>query len=153
DVIFGGSGTRVARNDPGDTSASGHARDADVIVGDNGNIFRVVGTNGVGGGAVLAFTYDNYGSLQVIPRTVPALDYTVGTRAAADLGGDDTVNGEAGDDVIFGLTGNDVMLGGGQDDDLVGGTGTDRLYGGAGEDGLLGDDGRFAVSRNGQTEP
>src|SRR5205814_9458859 len=38
DIIFGGAGTRVGRNDPGDAAATGHARDADVILGDNGNI-------------------------------------------------------------------------------------------------------------------
>src|SRR5262249_45233585 len=47
DIIFGGSGTHTARNDLGDTSAAGHARDADFILGDNGNIYRLVGVNGV----------------------------------------------------------------------------------------------------------
>src|SRR5262249_31608252 len=46
DTIFGGAGTRTARNDAGDTSAAGHARDADVILGDNGNIFRPLAANG-----------------------------------------------------------------------------------------------------------
>src|SRR5262249_45252429 len=41
DLIFGGSGTRTDRNDAGDTTAAGHANDADAIAGDNADIFRV----------------------------------------------------------------------------------------------------------------
>ena len=76
DTIFGGAGTRIARNDPGDTSAAGHARDADTILGDNGNIFRPVGS----GGAFLTFNYDNYGPAKIIPRVFQILDYTPGSR-------------------------------------------------------------------------
>ena len=42
DTIFGGSGEDVDRNTPGDTTPEGHAHDADMILGDNGNIFRIV---------------------------------------------------------------------------------------------------------------
>jgi Ca2+-binding RTX toxin-like protein len=152
DTIFGGAGTRVARNDLGDLSANGHARDADVILGDNGNIFRLIGINGVSGGAYLTFNYDNYGALKIIPRPVQLLDYTPG-GSPTDLGGADLIHGEAGDDFIHGETGNDVLAGDGQDDQIIGGTGNDRIYGGAGEDSILGDDGRFVLSRNGLTEP
>src|SRR5262249_25962079 len=38
DEIHGGNGTAESRNDAGDTSTTGHARDADVILGDNGTI-------------------------------------------------------------------------------------------------------------------
>src|SRR5262249_29958913 len=68
DTIFGGAGTRTARNDPGDTTAAGHARDADTLLGDNGNILRLVGTNGVSGGGFLPFTYHSYGPAKGIPR-------------------------------------------------------------------------------------
>ncbi|HYW20936.1 MAG TPA: DUF4347 domain-containing protein [Nodularia sp. (in: cyanobacteria)] len=151
DIIFGGAGTSINRNDVGDTSAQGHARDADVIIGDNGNIFRLVGTNGVSKGQFLTFTYDNYGSFKIIPRAVELLYYTLGGNSA-DLGNDDLIRGEAGDDVIHGMTGNDVIFGDGQDDDIYGGVGSDRLYGGTGEDGILGDDGKIYTSRNGLTE-
>ena len=69
DLIFGGSGNHTARNDAGDTTANGHARDADVIIGDNGNIFRLVGVNNIVGGTAtgiaysagfLSFNYDNH---------------------------------------------------------------------------------------------
>ncbi|WP_413172043.1 DUF4347 domain-containing protein [Anabaena azotica] len=151
DVIFGGAGTSINRNDVGDTSANGHARDADVIIGDNANIFRLVGTNGVSQGKFLTFTYDNYGNLKIIPRAVEQLDYTLGGNSS-DLGNDDLIRGEAGDDVIYGMTGNDVIFGDGQDDDIYGGAGSDRIYGGTGEDGILGDDGKIYTSRNGLTE-
>ena len=53
DLIFGGAGTEIAstttrltlrRTAP--TAADMHARDADTIVGDNGDIIRIVGVNG-----------------------------------------------------------------------------------------------------------
>ncbi len=46
DTIFGGAGTQLGYNTWGDESADGHARDADVILGDNGNIFSLVGVIG-----------------------------------------------------------------------------------------------------------
>ena len=62
DLIFGGSGIAVARNAIGDatltaapsttdlsqitTTPNGHANDSDAIVGDNGDIIRLVGING-----------------------------------------------------------------------------------------------------------
>jgi Ca2+-binding RTX toxin-like protein len=152
DTILGGAGTRIARNDPGDATAEGHARDADTIVGDNGNIFRLVGTNGVNSGSFLKFTYDNYSNnLPIIPRAIELLDYVQG-GSPNNLGSDDLIHGEAGDDTIHAMTGNDVVFGEGQDDDIYGGTGSDRLYGGTGEDGIIGDDGKILTSRNGQTE-
>lgn len=153
DILFGGAGTRIARNDLGDTSTTGHASDADYLVGDNGNIFRLAETNGTGGGGFLVFNYDSYGPAKIIPRAVQPLDYTPGVAAGTDIGGNDTIHGEAGDDFIHGETGNDILFGEGQDDQLIGGAGNDRIYGGAGEDSILGDDGRFILSRNGLTEP
>jgi len=53
DIIFGGAGTEIARNlDPAGTdvlipASSAHASDADTIVGDNGDIVRIVGINHV----------------------------------------------------------------------------------------------------------
>ena len=153
-TIFGGAGTqtRTSRNDNGDLRAEGHARDADTLLGDNGNIFRLVGTNGTDNGGFLQFTYDNYSTLMtIIPRAFQLLDYTLGGDAS-DIGTDDFVHGEAGDDVIHGMTGNDILFGEGQDDDIFGGTGHDRIFGGAGIDGVLGDDGKIITSRNGETE-
>jgi Ca2+-binding RTX toxin-like protein len=151
DIIFGGAGTRVARNDPGDESDDGHALDSDVILGDNANIYRVVGTNKKDSGDFLAFTYDNYGNVTIIPRTIHHLDYTPGGDPS-DIGNDDLIHGEASDDLIHGMTGNDVIFGEAQDDDIYGLSGHDRIYGGTGQDGILGDDGRIWTSRNGEKE-
>src|SRR5262249_41415341 len=57
DLIFGGSGTPIPRNAIGDATIdrttslitnnpNGHANDSDAIVGDNGDIIRLVGVNG-----------------------------------------------------------------------------------------------------------
>ena len=48
-LIFGGDGLRAGREDAGDSSANGHAHDSDVIVANNGDVFRLVGANGVYG--------------------------------------------------------------------------------------------------------
>ncbi|MBR9911354.1 MAG: hypothetical protein GYB33_13485, partial [Gammaproteobacteria bacterium] len=160
DLLFGGAGTATDRNHSGDASASGHARDADLIIGDNGNIFRIVGINGsANADQYLNFNYDNYnsdtGSLHKITvRAAQLLDYTPGghdfdaVAAATDLGAADEVHGESGDDFIYGMVGNDLLFGDGQDDDIIGGQGHDWVSGGSGDDGVLGDDGRIYTSRN-----
>jgi Ca2+-binding RTX toxin-like protein len=155
DVIFGGAGTDVARNNMGDELVSGHARDADMILGDNGNIFRLVSI-GTNGSSYLTFNYDNYNSLKIVPRAADLLDYTPGgidydAAAADDIGFADEIHGESGDDFIYGMVGNDVLFGEGQDDDLIGGYGNDWISGGTGQDGVLGDDGRIYSSRNSAT--
>jgi Ca2+-binding RTX toxin-like protein len=167
DTIYGGAATpaQLARDSAGSSGVDSHARDADVIVGDNGNIYRLVGINGVSTGHYLSFNYDASsgtdvrGSLRIIPRAVQLLDYTAGgpdynpAQAALDRGGDDVIHGEGGDDIAYGMKGNDVLYGEGQNDDLIGGYGNDWISGGTGDDGVLGDDGRLKTSRNGLTEP
>ncbi|MHC4396737.1 MAG: hypothetical protein ACYS1A_13895 [Planctomycetota bacterium] len=159
DIIFGGAGTDIARNDLGDETETGHARDADMILGDNGNIFRLVGINGADSGAFLTFYYDNYSAaLRIIPRAAELLDYHPGGLdynpalsphpAANDIGAADEIHGESGDDFIYGMVGSDILFGDGQDDDLIGGYGSDWISGGTGRDGVLGDDGRIYTSRN-----
>jgi Ca2+-binding RTX toxin-like protein len=151
DLIFGGAGTAITRNDLGDESATGHARDADTIVGDNGNIFRLIGA----GGAYLTFNYDIYSTdLRIIPRAVELLDYTNGgtnvdpSANFNNRGTADEIHGEAGDDTIYGQRGNDALFGDGQSDDIIGGIGDDWISGGTGADGVIGDDGRIMTSRN-----
>src|SRR5205814_5978309 len=58
DLIFGGTGTDIDRkyevaekSDLAIAVRDQHGRDADMIVGDNGNVFRVVGTKGLPTGA------------------------------------------------------------------------------------------------------
>src|SRR5262249_24326040 len=101
-MLFGGSGTEISRNDPGDSTTNAHARDADVIVANNGLIFDIVGTNGTSGGTFPTFNYDNTtgGTLHVIPRAVTLLDYTrggptfAGAAAANDILAATEIHGE-----------------------------------------------------------
>ena len=174
DMLYGGAGnpTRLARNDfvGDDTTAPGsddpqipfenrHARDADVIMGDNANIYCVVdGTTG----NYLQFSYDqdlgyeSRGSLRIVPRAVEFLDYGYTYTDLADpfslsfdaRGIGDLMYGESGDDIIHGMTGDDVLFGNSEDDDLYGEAGNDWISGGTGEDGILGDDGLIKTSRN-----
>jgi len=179
DLLFGGAGTDISYNNIGDATIgadgtitpvkNGHARDADMILGDNGDIHRLRGVNGVLGvgatgiatsGGYLNFNYDinrpgEPGSdLRIIARSATLVDYTVGgpdynpTGAASDIGGNDEVHGESGDDFIYGMKGDDKLFGDGQDDDLIGNWGNDWISGGTGSDGALGDDGRIYTSRN-----
>jgi Ca2+-binding RTX toxin-like protein len=181
DLIFGGAGTDIARNDIGDATVdasgnvtvnpSGHAIDADTIVGDNGRILRLVGVSGVqvattatGRPGIPAPAAISTSSTTTTPPTpihtydrmwpeVEHLDYTPGgilydDRAAQDRGGADELHGESGDDVLYSQKGNDVLYGEGQDDDAIGGYGHDWISGGTGNDAVIGDDGRIMTSRN-----
>jgi Ca2+-binding RTX toxin-like protein len=178
DYIFGGAGIAIGRNDIGattfglasedgathviTTAADGHSRDADFIMGDNANVYRLVNS---GTDSFLNFNYDNIYGIQIIPRAMQQLDYTLGggdyagggynalgqatpSGKPADNGAADLIHGESGDDYIFGMTGSDVIFGEGQDDDIVGGYGNDWISGGTGQDGVLGDDGLIRTSRN-----
>jgi Ca2+-binding RTX toxin-like protein len=143
DLIFGGAGIDIARSDAGDLS---HGRDSDMILGDNGNIYRIVGTPG--------FNYDDGYGEQIVVRAAKLLDYTPGGKdyddagQALDIGAVDEIHGESGDDFIYAQVGNDVVFGEGQDDAIVGGYGNDWISGGTGDDAVLGDDGRIFASRN-----
>jgi Ca2+-binding RTX toxin-like protein len=177
DLLFGGSGgSDIARLDAGDTSTKGHSSDSDAIVGDNGDIFRLVGVNFNGsqqiapadgpstlaGGLIktsngfLAFNYDTYDpSQKIVVRAVRLIDYTPGgldfinkVAAAGDIGAADEIHGGKGDDFIYGGKSNDVLFGDGQNDSIIGGYGADWISGGNGDDGILGDDGRIFASRN-----
>ena len=92
-LIFGQSGNNAGREDCGSgtinaanqciTSANGHAHDSNVIVANNGDIMRLVGTNGTYGAAngvamsigTLNFNYDVFGyataSERIIARATP----------------------------------------------------------------------------------
>jgi Ca2+-binding RTX toxin-like protein len=97
DLLFGGAGTQAGRNQDvafadGTAAANVHARDADTIVGDNGRIVRIVGTNGTDLAPADAddqryvrFVYDDYSTAtgydangKLVVRGVHLLDYTPG---------------------------------------------------------------------------
>ncbi|MEX0330675.1 MAG: LEPR-XLL domain-containing protein [Puniceicoccaceae bacterium] len=195
DIIFGGAGVDIDYNDIGDatwyddiattydeqvilTDPTGHANDADFIMGDNANVYRIVETNADPQAPDVFRTYnydesfttdegsEDRGEIRIIPRAMEQLDYTLGGADYATLGQDytpsgaaiidgvadnglaDIIHGEAGDDYIFGMTGSDAIYGEGQDDDIVGGYGNDWIAGGTGQDGVVGDDGLLLTSRN-----
>ena len=142
DTLYGGNNDATDRNNAGDGSAS---RDADVLIGDNGDIHRIVGDGGY-----VSYAYDT-GDDPIVVRTATLLDYTPG-GADSDIGDGDTIRGESGDDEIYGMTGNDILFGDAGNDNLIGGVGNDWISGGTGSDGVLGDDGRIYTSRNGTEE-
>ena len=73
DTIFGGSQAMINSDPPTNDLP---AEDADVIVGDNGNIFRIVGINGENTGGFLDFDYSDYDPLvEIVPRVLKLLDY------------------------------------------------------------------------------
>ena len=174
DILFGGSGTHILRNDIGDatiaantnvitTTAKGHANDSDMILGDNGDIFRLVGVNNTPTATptFLSFNYDDYTNglaapdqVKIVVRAARLIDYTPGgtdynpAGYATDIGKRDEVHGESGDDFVYGMGAMTSLYGDGQDDDIVGGWGNDWISGGTGDDGMIGDDGRIFTSRN-----
>jgi Ca2+-binding RTX toxin-like protein len=83
DTLFGGAGVRLVRNSFGDLAEDGHAHDADVVLGDNADVFRLVGRGGIASSpsAFLTFTYDTYSQAErIIPRAYTLVDYTQGGR-------------------------------------------------------------------------
>ncbi len=174
DLVYGGSGARRAA---ATTVVAGHGTDSDTIVGDNGQIFRLVRTDltKATGTAYLGFTYDSYtDAVRLLPRAVVLLDYTPGGPDRVpghfptgvdssnpgntvvgdwtEIWGTDEVHGEGGDDTVYLGGGNDVAFGDAGDDDIIGGWGHDWISGGTGQDGVLGDDGRIFTFRNGSAE-
>ncbi|HEY3922827.1 MAG TPA: hypothetical protein VGL76_12045 [Gaiellaceae bacterium] len=169
DLIFGGSGTQLDRLENGDLTPQGDANDSDTIVGDNGDIIRLVGTDGkygVADGGVtkaatgfLSYNYDDYTNAlplaqqeKIVVRGVKLIDYTAGgvtynPVAVNDIGTGDEIHGENGDDFIYGGLGDDVLYGEAQNDTIIGNIGSDWISGGTGDDGLLGDDGEVYASR------
>ena len=89
-MILGGSGNAdVARNDMGATGANSEAHDADVVVANNGDIVRLVGTTHSAAAGFLHYGYDTAafesgGSERIVARAVKLLDYTPG---GTDLNG------------------------------------------------------------------
>ncbi len=173
DMIFGGSGQRIERNEYTESPsgvagevvdiliADRHSRDADMVMGDNGDIFRILGASG----QYLSFNYDTLddvasehygagdlsrGTDRIVIRGADLLDYTEGGDAfgAPSYGVADEVHGEGGDDSVYGMVGDDSLFGDADDDDIIGGHGNDWISGGTGLDGVIGSDGRIYTSRN-----
>ena len=180
DLIFGGAGTDITRSDIGEamtarssglpssaaddliiTHAGGHAHDADVILGDNGRILRLVGVNGVqralnsdvyangvqSTGGYLNFNFDFNGTVaegygsdgnaatydRIIVRAVQFLDY--------HEGGNDFTPSATNDRGL-----GDELHGESGDDTIYGMTGADVLFGEGQDDDLIGGYGNDWIS-------
>jgi Ca2+-binding RTX toxin-like protein len=144
-----------------------HARDADTIVADNGDIFDLVGinhTDRLSGKGFLTFNYDSgqnglvyvpgtlppagqtytnfWGGTQfIIPRAVKLIDYTIG---GPDFNPTQAATDIGGAAEIHGESGDDMIYGGPGNDKLFGDAQNDQIVGGWGNDwidGGTGDDG------------
>ncbi|MDO9175567.1 MAG: hypothetical protein Q7V62_12245, partial [Actinomycetota bacterium] len=183
DWITGGAGTQLGRNNgfsatadsnltdtqygedvvtitDGTTFANKHGRDSDAIVGDNGDIVRIVGVNHIdvnphpetnpNGQNYVTFNYDTYGGEKIVVRGIRLLDYTPGgpdfMPDAFSLVDPATTDTTADDDMrpMFSLDCDPthgiwarVDIGG--NDEVHGETGDDFIYVGGGNDIAFGD--------------
>ncbi|HEY5224284.1 MAG TPA: hypothetical protein VIJ18_14705 [Microbacteriaceae bacterium] len=169
-LIFGGSGLNAGREDCGDgtldatnhcvTNPNGHAHDANVIVANNGEIIRLVGTKGqygVGNGVAMSvgylnFNYDVNGYLtateRIITRAVNLLDSTPGGPDLANQPGPQ-VTGAAASNGIGDIGGTPITVDGvalmrgseihaeSGDAFIYGGPANDVIYGGGQNDTII----------------
>lgn len=119
---------------------------ADVQLGDNGRILRVIADGEYATFEALTGkpTFVRQASpTGTAPTALPAR-FDVGAAAADGVWGADTLFGDAGDDVQLAGDGDDSLYGGADDDDMYGELGDDRMFGEAGEDAMVGDRGVIA---------
>jgi Ca2+-binding RTX toxin-like protein len=192
DVIFGGAGApaRLVRNDfvgysdtdvgtdegvgavptgddPSIALVDRHSRDADFIMGDNANVYRLVVGGALGtdpndpNDLFLTFNYDNYTydsnsqtfGLRILPRAMEQLDYTLGGSDYA--GGSYNADGQAippgepadngAADLIHGESGDDIIFGMTGSDVMFGESDDDDIIGGYGNDWISGGTGQDGV--------
>ena len=159
DLIFGGAGTKIDRNTfapPSDGSlvTDVHARDADAIVSDNGDIIRIAGINHVDGMVPGApptnlyptFNYDTHGpegrTSTIVVRGVRLIDYTPGGpdySATNGLGLFPGFDGTSchGTNKYHDIGGYDEVHGETGDDTIYTGCGNDFAYGDAQDDDIV----------------
>ncbi|MGP1387017.1 MAG: DUF4347 domain-containing protein [Thainema sp.] len=115
--------------DAGDTMNGGS--EADVMLGDNGQITRRPGING---------TWQRYPApFADVIRDVVRFDDAETVQGFTQFFGNDVMQGSTGDDIMHGQRGNDSMRGGAGDDEMYGELGNDTMNGDAGQDTMLGD--------------
>ena len=163
---------QIDRNDedlPGDgtVATKRHARDADTIAGDNADIIRIVGVNGVdvnpsvnpASPLYVTFNYDNYDpNLKIVVRGVRLLDYTPGgpdfrpdlfslTDPALDANpANNGFRDEFGIWAAVDIGGHDEVHGETGDDTIYVGGGNDRVFGDADDDDAVGGWGQDWIS-------
>jgi len=133
DRIFGGSGTDL-------TEGSTAGQDDDAIIGDNGNIYRVLlGQRG-------SVLFLNPTGATISRRAMEPLnyapfrlDYHRITRVYTPVPGD-VIHGEGGNDFIHGMSQDDFLYGGAGNDHIIGGSGYDTIWGGSGDNRMIEDE-------------
>ncbi|KKK60239.1 hypothetical protein LCGC14_3026350, partial [marine sediment metagenome] len=143
-----------------------HARDSDVIAGDNANIIRIVGFDADSSDGIpavdvmdvdpeqlyLSFNYDNYGVERIIVRGVELVDYTEGgPDFRPDLfSQEDPADPDFRDEfdlwARYDIGGHDEVHGGSGDDFIYLMGGHDRAFGDAEDDDIIGGWGNDWVS-------
>jgi Ca2+-binding RTX toxin-like protein len=140
--------------------ANRHALDADVMMGDNANIYRLVGIKDYTGNDIsdpiygyLQFNYDrsydtgisdtavvteDRGDLRIKPRAVELLDYTYSFDDSNPLDIKAQWSGIGYGDLMYGESGDDIIHGMSGDDVLFGNSDDDDLYGEIGADWISG---------------
>ena len=151
DDIAGGSSRKGYRD--GNDTINGDGDD-DFVVGDNGTVARIVGTDSketvyterygpkrAGHAKVRVFPTGITGVSSTRFCTAPTNPSPTSTCEGTGAFGADTILGDTGQDVLYGQDGDDTIRGGADDDDVYGELGADLLFGEAGEDAILGDRG------------
>ncbi len=153
DLIFGGAGTDVSRNNIGDATIDangvitvkpdGHSLDADTILGDNGRILRLVGVNGTprtGAAATMAATATGANG---VASTGGLLNYNYDNEAVGTGPGYHRIVVRATELLDYTPGGIDwssaAATDRGGDDELHGESGDDFVYGKKGNDVLFGE--------------
>ena len=134
-MLYGADGNDTI--DGGDETLSTPGDAADVILGDNGVIYR----HATSSSAAAWSTYTGAFSGIAI-RDVVRFDNI------DRVSGNDTISGDDGQDIIFGQRGDDTLFGDAGDDEIIGGLGNDTIHGGDGRDFLLGDEGQIVRTFN-----
>jgi RTX calcium-binding nonapeptide repeat (4 copies) len=161
-VIYGTPNSEVLQNSVSNTLdtiigyggndsiyGNGAPAPGDILYGNEGNDYIVIGTYTAGGSVFAGMNNDS-----VVGSDYPDLIYgdagsdsILGNAGADNLIGTNTTNDPFNDsgDTIRGGTGNDYISGNVGNDALYGGDGNDALYGGKDNDNLFGDNGNDSL--------
>ena len=168
DIIFGGAGLRIGRNDLGEATtgstggtgapgndtivvaAGGHAHDADTIIGDNGRILRLVGVNGAQRDNTTVTGTAVAGTLGTVSSSGGFLNFNYDVQGTATDGYAASTTGAYNRIIVRAVSFLDYTQGGidynanaasdrGGNDEIHGEAGDDTIYGMKGHDTLYGD--------------
>ncbi|MDQ1695477.1 MAG: hypothetical protein QOJ03_830, partial [Frankiaceae bacterium] len=146
DIETGTGQNATGQLDTGDTISGGP--DADVIIGDNGQLTRDPAIPASDITKARSDT-DALPAVQMVQRSIRL--YDLGDSPLAGVSGGDYITGDDGSDAILGQAGNDRVLAGFDGDYAEGGPGRDWVEGNAGDDDLLGGSSTILGSDTGAT--